>query len=74
MKTKVLLILAVFSIIFFIDYLILTIIGCAANICGAQDCFYCNVFWKLAIIIVIASTLSPIAIVAYKTFKQNTSK
>ncbi len=74
MRTKVLLFLAIISVIFFIDYLFLTIIGCAANACGAQDCFYCHVFCKLAVIVVIASTMLLVAIAAYKTYKQNSLK
>lgn len=71
MKTKIFILLAILSVVLFLDYLFLTIIGCAANVCGANDCFYCNVFCKLVLIVVVASTILPLGIAAYKTYKQN---
>ena len=72
MKTKVLIFGLVLSVVLFIDFLLLTIIGCSAGACEAGAGFYCTVFCKFATILIIATTILPIFIAAYKTFKANT--
>ncbi len=53
MKTLTILkLVVVLPVVFYVDYLLLAIIGCASHMCGAQGCFFCGpycIFCKLVI-------------------------
>jgi len=53
MKTKALFIGFLLTVILFIDYLVVSLIGCIARICNASDNFYCSFFCKFIILLVI---------------------
>lgn len=69
MKTKILLFVMIFSAILFFDYVLLIVIGCTSCAVGVKDSFYCNVFCNLAKVLIVATTLLPFVIAAYKSIK-----
>ena len=71
MKAKILMSAMIFCVILFIDYILLVIIGSTASAVGADDSFYCTVFCNLAKILIVATTMLPFAIGAYKSMKKH---
>jgi len=69
MKAKILMYMMIFSVILFIDYVLLVVIGCTACAAGAKESFYCIVFCNLAKFLIVATTLLPFAIAAYRSIK-----
>ncbi|MBN1251289.1 MAG: hypothetical protein JXR51_00500 [Bacteroidales bacterium] len=69
---KFLFFLLAISIILFVNYIIISLIGCIAGACGAGSDFYCNFFCKFAVFLIIASILIPIGIASYKSVKIKT--
>ena len=69
MKAKILISVLIFSVILFVDYFLLVMIGCTACAVGAEESFYCIVFCNLAKLLIVATTLLPFGIAAYKSIK-----
>jgi len=69
MKTKILLYVMIFTVILFVDYVLLAVIGCVACAAGAEESFYCTVFCNLAKILIVVTTLLPFAIATYKSIR-----
>ena len=69
MKAKILMLVLIFSVILFINYFLLVVIGCTACAVGAEESFYCIVFCNLARFLIVATTLLPFGIAAYRTIK-----
>ena len=70
MKAKILMYVMIFTVILFVDYVLLVVIGCTACAIGAQESFYCVVFCNLAEVLIVATTLLPFAVAAFKSVKK----
>jgi len=73
MKAKVLFCGLLITLILFIDYIFLTLIGCTAGACNASDGFFCTVFCKLVVFLVVATSLLPFLVALYKSYIQKKS-
>ena len=71
MKAKILMLGLAFSIILFIDYFLLVVIGCTACAVGAEENFYCIVFCNFARILIVLTTFFPFGIAAYRSINTN---
>ncbi len=52
---KLLVLFSVLSLILFVDYIVIAVIGCFANVCGAKEGFYCGMFCYIALAVVTTS-------------------
>jgi len=60
LKMKKLLVISGFvAFILFADYLLMAVIGCFANLCGASDKFFCGPFCSLGIALLTISLILP---------------
>jgi hypothetical protein len=66
---KLLLVTGVLSFIIFIDYIVVAVIGCFANACGASDAFYCGPFCYIALAVVTVSLLASLYLWLHRTAK-----
>ena len=74
MKAKVLICGLLVMLILFVDYLFLTLIGCTAGVCNAPDSFFCTVFCKLVVSLVVVSSLLPFLVAFYKSYIRKSFK
>jgi hypothetical protein len=49
MNSRILVGILVLPLVLFIEYLVFILLGCTAELCGATDHFYCTVYCKIAI-------------------------
>ena len=71
MKTQILIkVILVLPVIFFVDWVLMVILGCASGLCGFGNSFYCGPYCLIGKGILLVSAISFIIYVLYPELKK----
>lgn len=70
MRPKIAKWILVIPSLLFLDWIIMIIVGCISNACGANDKYFCTVFCNVGIVILTLTLLAMVFLIYKKNFQR----